>query len=574
MAHEALAMSATAVSKSESERTALDAAVRAVKAKQVEFARLPVREKIALLRPSIPLTAQHAEAWVRDGLHAKGIPETNGEEWALGPFVLLRHLKLLVQSLEQIARAGAPELGRAVRTRPDGRLAIEVMPTSVLDQILFTGIGAECWMERGLTERDVRERQASFYKRENPTGSTALVLGAGNVAFLTPGDFLTKMFNEGAVCVVKMNPVNEYVGPHLEKIFAPLIERDYLRIVYGGGEAGAFLTGHPEIDEIHMTGSERVHDLIVWGPPGPERERRKTAKDPVTRKHVTSELGAVTPLVLVPAAYSERELKWHARNAATQLASNASFMCVAAKMLVLSKGWAQKDAFLEAMRAELRKTPLRKAYYPGAQDRFDQLTHGRQTERIGTPQAGELPWTLILDVDPKKPDPLFEIEPFCSVLSIAELEESDPIEFLGAAVKFANEQLWGTLTANLIVHPRLEKDPKFAAALDQAISDLRYGTVSINQWSGVSCALGSTPWGGHQSVTLEDIQSGLGWVHNTYMLEGIEKCVFRSPFTIFPTPLWFVDNARAHEVGPKIVRLLATDSWLGLPSLFWSALRG
>lgn len=574
MAHEALAMSATAVSKAESEQAALDAAVRAVKAKQVEFARLPVAEKAELLRRSLPLFVEHGEAWFKDGCRAKGLPETDGEEWIQGPFVLMRHVRLLLQSLEQIARAGAPELGGGVRTLADGRLAIEVMPTGLLDRLLFTGLRAECLMEPGLTEREARERQASFYKRQNPTGSTALVLGAGNVGFLAPSDFLTKMFNEGAVCVVKMNPVNEYVGPHLEKIFAPLIERDFLRIVYGGGEAGAFLCSHPEIDEIHMTGSERVHDLIVWGPPGPERERRKAAKDPVTKKHVTSELGAVTPVIVPPAPFSARELRWHARNVATQLASNASFMCVAAKMLVLSKGWAQKAAFLDAVRAELAKTPLRKAYYPGAQDRFEQLTKGRKTERIGTPAEGELAWTLVTDVDPGRPDPLFEMEPFCSILSIAELDETEPVAFLGAAVKFANEKLWGTLTANLIVHPKLERSPAFAAALERAIADLRYGTVALNQWSGVACGLGSTPWGGHQSATLEDIQSGLGWVHNTYMLEGIEKCVMRAPFTIFPTPVWFVDQRRGHEVGPKLVKLLENQSWLRLPTLLWSAVRG
>ena len=155
-----------------------------------------------------------------------------------------------------------------------------------------------------------------------------------------------------------------------------------------------------------------------------------------------------------------------------------------------------------------------------------------------------------------------------------ELDPADPSDFLAAAVTFANEKLWGTLTANLIVHPSLEKDGRFAAALEKAIDELRYGTVALNQWSGVSCGLGSTPWGGHPSTTLDDIQSGRGWVHNTFMLEGVEKVVLRAPFIVQPTPVWFTTHRTGLEVGPKLTRLIATESWLKLPSLLVSALRG
>lgn len=578
MAHVALAMSETKASEARTDQAGIDVAVGAVKAKADEFARLPVAEKAGLLRACIQPLLDNMDEWVRLGCKAKGLSpdEAPGaEEWFLGPAIVMRHLKLLIDSLEAIDRAGAPPLGRAVRVRPDGRLAIEVMPTSLLDQVLFTGISAECLMMPGITEAEARAKQASFYKEKNPKGRVSLVLGAGNVAFLTPGDFLTEMFNDGYVCVVKMNPVNEYLGPIFERVFAPLVQRNYLRFVYGGGDVGAYLCAHPSVDKIHMTGSERVHDLIVWGPPGAERERRKAAKEPQTAKHVTSELGCVTPVIVPPAKYSAGELQWHARNVTTQLANNGSFMCVAAKMLVLSKGWAQKDAFLAALRTELKGEPLRRAYYPGAHDRFAKLTEGRKTEKIGTPAEGELPWTLVWDVDPRnKDEALFQTEPFCSILSVVELDETDPARFLGAAVQFANDTLWGTLTANLIVHPSLERDAGFAAALDQAILDLRYGTVAINQWSGVACGLGSTPWGGHPSTSIEDVQSGIGWVHNTYMLEGIEKCVLRSPFIVRPKPVWFTDHQTGLQVGPKLTRLVADGSWLRVPSLLVSAVRG
>lgn len=577
MTHVALAMSETKQSDAQMKTETLDAAVRAVKAQQQAFARLPVAEKLALVEACVPLLEKHGPEWVRLGVEAKGIDPQSplaGEEWFLGPVVTMRHLKLLARALDAIRRTGSPPLGKGVRTLPDGRLAVNVMPTDLMDAALFTGIKAECRLQPGIDERAAREKQASFYKQKDPEGGLSVVLGAGNVAFLTPGDFLTEMFNDGFVSVVKMNPVNEYLGPVFEKVFAPLIEKNYLRIVYGGGEVGAFLTSHEAVDKIHMTGSDRVHDLIVWGPPGPERDARKAAKNPVNAKEFTSELGCVTPVIVPPAKYSASQLTWHARNVATQVASNASYMCVAAKMLVLSKGWAQKDEFIAAIKRELASQPLRKAYYPGAHDRYSKLTAGRTVEAIGTPAADELPWAIITGLDAAANDNLFQTEPFCSLISIVELDPADATEFLEAAVTFANDKLWGTLTANLIVHPSLEKSTRFAAALEKAIDTLRYGTVSLNQWSGVSCGLGSTPWGGHPSATLEDIQSGRGWVHNTFMIEGIEKVVMRSPFIVRPTPVWFTDHQTGPEVGRKLTSVVASDSWMKVPSLFASALRG
>ena len=38
-----------------------------------------------------------------------------------------------------------------------------------------------------------------------------------------------------------------------------------LRVVYGGIEVGAQLCAHPEVDSIHVTGSDRTYDAIVWG---------------------------------------------------------------------------------------------------------------------------------------------------------------------------------------------------------------------------------------------------------------------------------------------------------------------
>jgi aldehyde dehydrogenase (NAD(P)+) len=80
------------------------------------------------------------------------------------------------------------------------------------------------------------------------------------------------------------------------------------------------------------------------------------------------------------------------------------------------------------------------------------------------------------------------------------------------------------------------------------------------------------PWGGHPSANLRDVQSGLGWVHNTFMLEGIDKSVLRGPLTVKPTPIWFTGVGKAARTARKLIRLEAEPSWLKLPGIIWSAL--
>src|SRR5262249_5544939 len=146
------------------------------------------------------------------------------------------------------------------------------------------------------------------------------------------------------VCLVKLNPVNEYLGPFYEQAFAPFVERGYLRFAYGGAEVGSYLSYHSLVEDIHITGSDRTHDLIVWGPPGAERERRMAQNDPLLKKNITSELGCVTPVMVVPGDYSPSELRFVAENVATQVVNNASFNCNAAKVLVTSESWPQREA--------------------------------------------------------------------------------------------------------------------------------------------------------------------------------------------------------------------------------------
>jgi acyl-CoA reductase-like NAD-dependent aldehyde dehydrogenase len=557
----------------------LDRAVTDVRARADEFARLPPRAKANLLRQVLPRLVELAPDWVREACRAKGIPPQSpiaGEEWLAGPFITMRNARLLIENLDAIARSGMPPFGRGVRTRENGRVEVDVFPAGAMDRVLFAGFSARVLLMPGITETLARSRQASFYQQQKPEGRVTVVLGAGNLASIPPTDVFYKMFVCGQVCLLKINPVNAWVGPFLEQTLSPLIDRGYLRIVYGGSEAGAHLVRHPDVDEVHITGSDKTHDLIVWGPPGPERERRKTAGDLVLKKTITSELGNVSPVILVPADYREQELWFQARSIVSMVVNNGAFNCNAARVLILGRGWSQGEKFLGMIREAFEQAPLRKDYYPNARRRYQELLSGRErVERFGRPADGELPWALLPALDSSDAnEKFFAEENFCGILGATAIGSSDPVEFLSAATSFCNDRLWGTLNATLIVHPRHEKDTALAWALDRAVLDLRYGTVGINHWPALGFAAVTPPWGGHPGATLADCQSGLGWVHNTFMLEGIEKTVVRGPLVARPKPVWFYDNRQAHRIGRKLVSFEASPHWSKLPGLAISALRG
>jgi hypothetical protein len=114
------------------------------------------------------------------------------------------------------------------------------------------------------------------------------------------------------------------------------------------------------------------------------------------------------------------------------------------------------------------------------------------------------------------------------------MEAETASEYLKKAVEFVNEKVWGTLTAGIIVHPESMKDPEVAAAVEDAVSQLRYGTVTVNHWGAFSWFLGSTPWGGCPGTDIYDVQSGMGFVNNGLMFDRPKKSVVYSPFIQSP----------------------------------------
>ena len=539
-----------------------------------------IDERIALLQSVIENARTVGEAWVAAACDAKGISLDDpvaGEEWHAGPVLTIRNARLLIASLQSIRQTGQPTIPGPVTTRPNGQTVAQVFPADNWDKVLWQGYSGEVWMQPGVTPGNLSSTMATIYQpHAKRTPELALVLGAGNIASIAPTDTLYKMFVEDAVVILKMNPVNEYIGPFLEQIFAGLIGRDFMGVVYGGSDVGSHLVNQPKVDSVHITGSDKTHDAIVFGS-GPEGAARKAANEPLLTKPISSELGNVSPVIVVPGPWSERDLAYQGENIAGMLTHNAGFNCIATRIVVTHEQWNQREALLDAISDALHATPDRDPYYPGARERWEHFQASHPSVRNhGKHHDGAVPWTLIHDLDTEDPEhSCFAVEAFAGIFGEAPLKsERSVVSYIQDAVRFANETAWGTLGASLIVHPASLKDPEVAAAVEQAVADLRYGTVGVNVWTGLGFAFMTTSWGAFPGHPLNDIRSGRGVVHNTLMFGEPQKSVIRGPFRQPLKPLWFASNKQAHKIAKGLVAIEAQPSALALAPILGAAVRG
>jgi acyl-CoA reductase-like NAD-dependent aldehyde dehydrogenase len=547
------------------------------------WARTTVAERMKVVQAMKNALMTVAEDWALTAARHKLIPEGSplvGEEWISGPYAVMAALNGLMTTFSQIEGKAFVDL-LPMRRVVTGQTAIQVMPHNLWERLLFSGVKAEIWMKEGISENAIKAHAAVAYDVPiaERKGKVALVLGAGNINSIPPLDVFQKVFLENQVTVLKMNPVNEYLTDFLKVALGPLIERSALRILRGGAEEGAWLTAHPLIEELHITGAASTHDAIVWGP-GEEGARNKAAGTPKTTKRFTSELGAVCPTIIVPGPWSAADLQFQAEHVATQKLHNSGFNCVACQMLIMPKTWDKAGLFMDSLRAVLGMS-TRPAYYPGAHDRL--AVFEGSTKRHHKVHRGKAPAVIINE---HADDEYFRThEIFGPALSVKEIEGEDAEAYLVAAIDWANDHLFGTLGANIIIHPKTIKQIG-RIRFEELIADLRYGTIAINAWTGVGFLVTTCPWGAFPGHTLDDVQSGIGTAHNTFMLDETERVVVEQPwrpfprglvsgqFSLLPRPPWFITHERQDTVGKLLTEFQYKPSWFKLPKIFYHAILG
>lgn len=523
-------------------------------------------DRIAYLQRCLDDVMSVATDWATAACCAKGIDPVSplaGEEWFVGPTATIAALRSLMLALEA---KGQP---KPVKLRTDnGQTIAQVLPANWMERLLWLGFTGEVWLQP-----EQVPTQGKVYRQKSDVGVVALVLGAGNISSIAPLDALYKLFAEDAVVLLKMNPVNAYMGEILKTAFRSLRQDGFLEIVYGGAAMGRYLCQHPLIETIHITGSHHTHDAIVWGSTAAEQAQRKATHQPLITKPITSELGCITPVIVVPGQWSEADLTFQARHIAGMVTHNASFNCAAAKVVITANGWAQRDSFLAKLRHELAQTPVRKAYYPGAWERYQAfLERYSQAIALGATTPDTIPWTVIPAVPARAGECALTQEAFCGVLAEVTLPATDAAAFLVQAIAVVNEQVWGNLSCTLLVDPLTEQ--QLGTIMEDAIAQLRYGAIGINVWSAVLFSIPAFSWGAFPGNSLQDITSGRGVVHNAYLFDHPQKSVLRAPFRIVPLPIWFARHRNLLQLAKRFTHFQARPSWGRLLNVVLAALRG
>jgi aldehyde dehydrogenase (NAD(P)+) len=560
----------------------MERSIQELQSQKNKWARLPIPRKIDLLYGARKRLGAASQRWVDLSVAAKGIDPDSpwvGEEWVSGPWALAAGINGYLETLETLAKGRLPDL--PVRTRPDGQVIAQVYPRTIYNRLMLNGISADVWMQADITAKNLKQHMAVFYQQQEPSGKVALVLGGGNINSIPPLDVLSKLYIDGQVTLLKMHTVNDYLGPVLEEIFKEFVDAGLVRFAYGGPDVGHFLVHHEGIETIHITGSAQTHDIIVFGV-GQAGVEAKQRNKPILQKPMTSELGGIGPAIIVPGPWTEADIQFQAERLATMKLHNGGFNCVASQLLVLPERWQKSRRLLAAVRDQFRILPARPAYYPGAAERQLAAVANRPGVEL---MGGDVPRTLITDLDPEREDEhCFNEEFFGAIYAQTSLPGDTPSDFLANAVRFCNEKLAGTLGLTILIHPKTMK--AMGPVLEQALADLRYGAIGVNNWDGGVFLLAQVAWGSYPGHTIEDIVSGIGFVHNSFMFEKPQKSIvwgnfhalprawLHGQFHLMPKPLWFVTNKTAAVTARRVAAFTADPGPKHLPGIFASALKG
>ena len=534
---------------------------------------LTLQRRIDLCRACVDSIIPCVDEWIQAGALGKGCPgrsDVLAEELLTGPLIAVRLLKLLEKSFTDLQVYGAPQLPEKssgpYQRRLQGKPLLRIFPTKTLwDRVIFEDIKADAVL---VSRTDPRKRHLALFRtlQDSKVSKISLVLGAGNVSSVPFSDAIHKSLVCGHQVILKMNPVNAYLKPVFEKAFAPLFQEGLLVAVEGDALVGQALVDHPAIDDVHLTGSIHTHDRIVWGSSPDEIAERKKQQTPKLTKPVTSELGNVSPWIVVPGKYSAKQLRSQAKHVAASITNNVGFNCLATRVVITSKSWKQRREFLDLIQQYLKETPKRPSYYPGSVERYQQFTN----TNTQPDESGCLPWCLLEDQNIESNPRVFQEESFACMCVETALEGPTDEWFLDEAVAFCNNQLPGTLCASITFPKQFYSQQSRLVSI--ALATLDYGCVCVNQWSALAYSLLTPPWGGAPGATLQDAKSGIGQVHNTFLLERVEKTILTGPLVNFPKPVWFHDHKNSLEVGRELIALYHTGSTSHLFGLMRNAL--
>ena len=540
----------------------IDRFITTLRTKSKEFNSISNVQLASMLEETISNIKEVAFFWATICSDNKGTTKTpaEGEEWLGGPFASVLATQYYIKSL-----TNDDDLVEKKYNSEEN--SYKVFPNSFTERITFPFIDAKVIFNKSMSFEDINKYRG-FSKRYDIDPSITLVLGAGNFSSIPYLDVLYHLITRKSVILLKLNPVNEYLKPVFEKVFQSFIERGYIIVTTGNIDESKYMAKHPGINHIHLTGSDKTFEDIVYGRELTEKERKSKSLSKINNKPITSELGNVTPIIIHPGNWSTSDIKYQARKIVTAKLNNNGFNCIAAQVVVLPDGWGQTDTLIKFVKHYMSKAKERKAYYPESIERLEKLEKDKGYERVNALSCVTPHLTREIKAYSK-----FEIdEVWSSTIYFKKIEYTSVEDFANKAIDYCNDELWGNLGVSVIIK---DHDRKFNNHITNLyVDNLNYGTVAINEWAAIGYIIPQLPWGGFPGNRDNDIQSGQSVVHNSMLFESPLKGVVNTKFRIsrIIDPPWFVTNKKARRLFKNLTYYQIHNSNINFLKLIFAAL--
>ena len=540
----------------------IDRFITTLRTKSKEYNSISNVQLASMLEETISNIKEVAFFWATICSDNKGTTKTpaEGEEWLGGPFASVLATQYYIKSL-----TNDDDLVEKKYNSEEN--SYKVFPNSFTERITFPFIDAKVIFNKSMSFEDINKYRG-FSKRYDIDPSITLVLGAGNFSSIPYLDVLYHLITRKSVILLKLNPVNEYLKPVFEKVFQSFIERGYIIVTTGNIDESKYMAKHPGINHIHLTGSDKTFEDIVYGRELTEKERKSKSLSKINNKPITSELGNVTPIIIHPGKWSTSDIKYQARKIVTAKLNNNGFNCIAAQVVVLPDGWGQTETLIKFVKHYMSKAKERKAYYPESIERLEKLQKDKGYERVNALSCVTPHLTREIKAYSK-----FEIdEVWSSTIYFKKIEYTSVEDFANKAIDYCNDELWGNLGVSVIIK---DHDRKFNNHITNLyVDNLNYGTVAINEWAAIGYIIPQLPWGGFPGNRDNDIQSGQSVVHNSMLFESPLKGVVNTKFRIsrIIDPPWFVTNKKARRLFKNLTYYQIHNSNINFLKLIFAAL--
>lgn len=497
--------------------------------------------------------------WATIGADNKGIKGTvaEGEEWLGGPFASTIALQYYIDFLRN---------NTVITEDLINDNKIHIFPNKPIEKLLFPFITADMHFSKNMSKSDIINSRG-FGTRLGFKNGISLILGAGNVSSIPLLDTIYDMVVNRHCILLKLNPVNEYLKPVFEKVFENFISRGFMVVTTGDINVSSYMTAHSGITNMHLTGSDKTYENIVYGSTLNEKDKGKKTLSKKNKKPFTTELGNVTPFIIHPGKWSTSEIKFQARKIVTAKLNNNGFNCIAAQVIVLPKNWKQSQQLVEAIKKQLATEKDRLAYYPNSTETLKRLKSNKTIFQENDLTCATPHLTKDLDLN----DYYEKNEVWSSTLFFKYLEHDNDLDYVNKAISYVNQDVWGNLGVAVLIKKHDSK--KVKDITKNYVDNLKYGTIAINEWPALGFIIPTMPWGGYPGNKDSDIQSGQGYVHNAYFFESPLKGVLYSKFKLpIVDPVWFTSNKKGSKVFKYLTYYQIENSKINLIKLIFSAL--